>query len=539
MTIALLKLLPMLWGFLAACGTQPSNEQAPAEVRVAGEDAPAPRVKAPKVVPVVVTMTPPASPGAFKYQTEAIAVYTLLVEVGLMELQGVIVVTNNRPVSPGLSHPIGETEAPQWTASMKFGDDPDKFEVEFELCTNHGKRCRSTSATGNIANPELAVSQLLEFAQGVLQREPAAGAVGQWKMPVSQDPYAVLICGRSAAAWYGMIDVPPEHELDKQKDPVMRAVFLDPSMALAQWLLGRRYALRGVWDKAMPAFTAAREGRPLMPVFLGDEAVVLEAQRRELAAAEAWESLLEAVPNDPRFLLARVETELHAGRLDQARDQLAVLSDAWNEDSRVAAARVELADKSGEEQGVDDLLAHWAATDPTASEPVRRRIQLRIRQGAYQDAWDMLPTLRERHAVDIADNYEIPLGVALQKWDVAAAAAERVGSPEVATRIRARAGLEQDPKRTPELPGGSGPDGLLVLGRVALAQGDAKSALDYAQRADKLRPWDPDVMTLIRDALNQLGNTSAAQAVAVRIDAAEPPPPAIVVRVEPATPTGQ
>lgn len=491
------------------------------------------------MVPLVVTLGTPQSANAYRYQTEANAVYTLLVEVGLMELQGVIVVTNNRPVSPGLSHPIGEGEAPQWTAELKLGDNPDALEVEFELCTNKGRRCRSTAATGDIVHPELAVAQLLEFASQVLEREPAAGAVGQWKMPVSQDAYAVLICGRAAAAWYGMVEVPPEHELDKQKDPVMRAVFLDPSMALAQWLLGRRYALKGVWDKAMPAFTSAREGRPLMPVFLADEAVTLEAQRRELAAAEAWESLLEAVPNDPRFLLARVETELHAGRLDQARAQLEVLSDAWNEDSRVAAARVELADKSGEEAGVDQLLEHWAETDPTAAEPVRRRIQLRIRQGAYQDAWDMLPVLRERGADVTADNYEIPLGVALQKWDVAAAAAERLGMSDVAARVRARAGLEADPSKTPQLPGGAGAEGFVVLGRVALAQGDSKAALDYAQRADKLRPWDPEVMSLLHDALARMGNGTAAAAVALRIDEAEPPPPAIVVRVSTPTPAGQ
>ncbi|MEQ1567474.1 MAG: hypothetical protein ABMA64_17670 [Myxococcota bacterium] len=527
MTIALLKLL--LMG--GACGgaeptpAQPPAEGAPEQLEAAAADKPAP-----KVLPVIVSLAPPRPTGAFRWQTEMIGIYTLLVEVGLMELQGVIVVTNGRPVSPGLSHPIGQDEGAKWSAELKFGPDAKKVEVELELCTNGGRRCKSTAATGDLEHPELAVAELLEFASTTLEREPAAGAVAQWRMPVSQDPYAVLIAGRSAATWYGLTDFPAEQELDKTKDPVLKAVHLDPSMALAQWLLGRRFALRGLWDKAMPAFAAAREGRPLMPVFLADEAMTMQAERRELAAADAWESLLDAVPNDPRFLLARVETELAAGRLSQARDQLKVLVLAWETDSRIAAARVELADKSGEEQGMDDLLAHWAQTDPKAPEPVRRRIQLRIRQGGYREAWEMLPELRARGANDVADQYEIPLGVALEEWDTAASAAERVGNPDVAARIRARAKLEADPTKTPQLPEGVGPEGLVVLGRVALAQNDATKALQLAERADKLRPWDPTVMALHRDALAGLGRDAAAQSVAVRIDLAEPPSPAVMVQ---------
>ena len=85
-----------------------------------------------------------------------------------------------------------------------------------------------------------------------------------------------------------------------------------------------------------------------------------------------------------------------------------------------------LADKSGDEQGLDDLLAHWQETDTLAVEPVRRRILLRVRQTSYPDAWAMLPELRARGANALADSYEIPLGVALGEWETAAKAAEQL-----------------------------------------------------------------------------------------------------------------
>ncbi|MEQ1503476.1 MAG: tetratricopeptide repeat protein [Myxococcota bacterium] len=458
--------------------------------------------------------------------------YTLLVEAGLMELHGVIAVVANRPVSPGLSHPVGEALAQNWTASLKLIGGLDAPEVELELCAPDRKRCRSTSATGKRDSPEIAVAALLQFASEVLEREPAPGAVAHWSMPVSHDPYAVLMCGRAAAAWYGLLPLDAGDPSNKGKDPLARAVNIDPSMALAQWLQARNYALQANWDKAMPHFAAAREGRPLAPVLLADEAMAMEASRRSGAAADAWDALLDAVPRDPRFLLARVETDLVAGRLAQARTQLESLVLDFPKDSGVAAARVSLADKSGEEQGMDDLLKHWQETEPTATEPVRRRIQLRIRQAAYPDAWSMLPELRNRGGEALADQYEIPLGVALGEWETAAKAAERAGTPDVASRIRAREALIANPTRAPSL-GNLGADGYLVLGWVSLRSGQPKDALKYAEAADKMRPWDPDVLTLMRDVLSSLGNAAAAQKVANKISAAEPPSPAVLVAANP------
>lgn len=478
-------------------------------------------------------LDPPSPRGLYRYEVETIGVYTLLMEVGLMELHGVTAVVAGRPLSPGLARPVGEAALQRWTASLTFGDNPDALEIEFELCSSDRRRCRSTSSTGTRESPELAVAPLLQFASEVLERDPAPGAIQQWTMPVSGDPYAVLICGRSAAAWYGLVEMEENEEGKKEKDQISRAVFLDPSNPLAQWLLARRYALEEKWTKSMPHFAAAREGRPLAPVFLADEAMAMQAERRPAAAADMWDALLEAVPRDPRFMLARVDTYLTAAMLDEARTQLGLLYQDWPKDSGVAAARVALADKSGEEQGVDDLLAHWQETDPLAVEPVRRRILLRVRQTSYPDAWSMLPELRSRGANALADSYEIPLGVALEEWETAAKAAERIGSPDVAARIRARQAMIADPARPPTMTGALTPESHVVLGRVALRQQRAKEALDYAERAEKLRPWDPEALALTRDALSSLGNSAAAQKVARKIAQMEPPSPAVLVTTGP------
>lgn len=514
----------------AAEGTPPGGSPAPAPAKVAF----------PRVVPLHVKMDLPVPRGDFiddngrarknRWEIETIGVYTLLLEAGLMELHGVTAIIAGKPVSPGLTHPLGMGELQQWTGKLTFGPDPDVLDVEFELCDPTGKTCKSTSATGTRENPELAVAKLLQFSSEVLQREPAPGAVAQWTQPVSKDPYAVLICGRSASAWYGLYPMEPGDEGTSAKDPVLKAVLIDPSMALAQWLLGRRYALASNWEKAMPHLAAAREGRPLAPVLLADEAMAMNAERRSFAAADAWDALLDAVPGDPRFLLARVDTDLIAGRLDQAKGQLDQLAEHFPADSGVASARVALADKRGEEKGMDELLAHWQETDKTAVEPVRRRIQLRIRQTNYRDAWDMLPELRNRGADPLADSYEIPLGVALGEWKEAAAAAQRAGQPEVAQRILARQALTDNPNQAPELPK-STPEGLVALGRVALQQNRAEEALKYAEAAEKMRPWDTDALALLQDAFSKLGNATAASRVSQRIAAMEPPSPAVMVKV--------
>jgi tetratricopeptide (TPR) repeat protein len=542
MTIALLNALLMVSGLLTlgGCGgaDAPLEEEAPPDEDVSmnnivGDDivggvvqaAPATaRVPEKAFPPLVVELKAPMPAGRFRWETETIGVHTVLLEAGLLELHGVIVETNGRPTPPGLYRPVGVAKAERWTATLEFGDEPDALEVELELCTPDGKTCRSTAATAGPAEPQRATAKLLAFAAEVLDRKPAKGAIAQWSVPLSQDPYAILIAGRSAAGWYNLM------EWDGDTDPVVRAVLIDPTMALAQWLLARRYVETDRWDKALPHFAAAREGRPLAPIMVADEAIAMERTNRVGAAADLWDMLLDANPRDPRFQLARAENDLRALRLDDAQAELERLAADWPGDSGVAAARVTLADKRGEEKGMDELLAHWARTDKTAVEPVRRRIQLRVRQTDYEDAWRMLPTLRERGADALADNYELPLGIALQKWDTAATAAERSGRPDVAALIRAREALTNDPTKAPELDSGRlGADAYLVLGWVALRQNRPKDALAYAESADRLRPWDPDVMTLTRDALALLGNSSAAQRVADRIAAAEPPSPAVMV----------
>lgn len=506
-----------------ACAPSAPPAPAPAPVPV----APAPV----GVPPVLLALEPPQPVDRFRYEAEVSGMVTLLLEAGLGELGGVVVTVGERPAPPGAVRIAGAGRAERWMGRVAVGADPRALDVELELCAPAGNRCRSTSASATRDAPHLAMPALLGWASEVLGRPPSAGAVGQWALAPSADPYAVLVGGRAAAVWYGLLPpARPGLEGDKKADPVVRAVYIDPGLALSQWIIGRRHAAAGRWDEALPAFTAAREGRPFMPVLLADEAWAMAENGHADAAADAWDGLVELVPHDARFVLARAEALLDAGRLADARPALEDLSKRWPEDAGVAAARVALADASGEERGTDELLAHWQATAPTEPEPVRRRIHLRVRHGAYRDAWDLLPELRGRGAEAETTGLEMALGVAIGRWDEAAGAAERAGLPEVATRIRARAALERDAAAPVEA---LAPDpsaaARIVVGRRALADGKPALALARATEAERAWPWYPEALALARDAYTALGASSDAARAAARLAEIEPDAPTVLV----------
>ncbi len=478
----------------------------------------------------MIALTPPTPTGEFRWETETAGLATLLVEVGLSELAGVVVEVPDRPASPGVGALVGATELQRWTGRLRIGVDPKALDLELELCTPDGARCRATSATGTREAPERALPTLLAFASEVVGRAPAAGAQSQWSIPVSADPYAVLVCGRAAATWYGMLPAVPEEKEGESYDNVAKAVRIDPSMGLAQWLLARRFAQRGRWDRASMHFTAAREGRAYQPVFLADQATALRNEGKAVAAADTFDGLQELAPRDARFGLARARALLGARRLDDARVAIDALYADWPRDAGVAEARVTLADARGEQATTDELLAHWADTDRTAVEPVRRQVQIRIRAGRFPEAWDMLPELRRRGAHPLADGFEVPLGVALGRWNDAAMAAERLGEPSTAARIRARRDLEARPDHVTEglLTWDASPEARVVLARGALAAGDVAQAAELLDDALRDAPWDVDVLTLAVDVATARGGAAAAQRHAERLAAIEPRNPVAV-----------
>ena len=152
-----------------------------------------------------------------------------------------------------------------------------------------------------------------------------------------------------------------------------------------------------------------------------------------------------------------------------------------------------------------------------------RRIHLRIRQESYRQAWDLLPELRKRGATMSADRLTMALGNSVGNAARAARAAEALGLPEVAARIRGRAALEQDPTAEPAgLSTQTDPEARVALGRAALARGDAARALTLAFEAEQGRAWDPGALALQASALEALGRSEEAALALSRLATTDP-----------------
>lgn len=142
----------------------------------------------------------------------------------------------------------------------------------------------------------------------------------------------------------------------------------------------------------------------------------------------------------------------------------------------------------------------------------------------------MLPELRRRDAHPMADGFEVPLGVALGRWDDAAMAAERLGEPATAARIRARRDLEVRPDHVTEglLTWDGSPEARVVLARAALGAGDLDAAARLVEDAAKDAPWDPDVLALGVELADARGAAPARARLAERLAAIEPRAPVAI-----------
>ena len=109
-----------------------------------------------------------------------------------------------------------------------------------------------------------------------------------WDAPISRDPYAILLAGRSAATWYGLIPGVPEETVgDKRRDVITRAVLVDPQLGFSQWINARRSLLRGFPQLARGAFARASLAQPHRVLYRADEAAAIRALRLEEEARRA------------------------------------------------------------------------------------------------------------------------------------------------------------------------------------------------------------------------------------------------------------
>ncbi len=473
---------------------------------------------------VEVAVFPPTGQAAkpFRWRAEVTGLATALVETGLSELPDVSATVTGVPTAPGLSRPL-RTGTQQWTARLAMGDDPDLLRFQLELCDKPG-RCLAQQATGSRDRVVEPITDLLGWAGEVLGHPPTDAQRAVWAAPISADPYAVLVCGRSAATWYGILPaVALERVGDRNADPIAKAVWLDPAMGLAQWILGRREAARGEWGSARVAFTSATLGRPGSTAFLADEAAALAASGRGEAATVAWRSIQEAGPLDPRYQLPLALSAAESGQAAIAARVVTALDPRFLDEPAVVELSVRIADATGPDENYDLLLERWANAYPQEPEPVRRRIALRVRAGQLEEAWALLPELAQRGAAPEAARGRMAIGVGTERFDEAAAAAEELGETEVATRIRIRKALSGDPTIAPEaLSAIPGPRARHVEGMARLRGGDAALALEAADAALADAPWMPEALALRAAALALLGRDQEGAEARAKMTLADP-----------------
>lgn len=512
----LLRLALVLAPLQAGCS--PATDPPPGPQVVAPVERPA------AVHPIEVTLTPCRAADAWSWYTETCALATGWVDLGLQELQGVVVV-GPRGASAGVREVVGAPE--RWRAEVALSGTPAESTLGLTLCRDDAA-CTTIEAVAPRDAAYGAVPRLLERAGAVLDRAPHPGVEPLRGRPPSEDLYAVRIAGRAAATWYGI--VPPRGRPgDRRTDPIARAIYLDPAMVLAQWIAARRAEEAGTLGAASDALQLARRTHPFHPLLAADEAALLARQGQPARARRAYDALLAADPGDPRFVLPRARAVLAAGDAAAARKLAEELAVDWPNSLDVAVLRVEAAAAAGVGgRQLDGLLARWQALDLEDAEPVRRRISGDIAEGLLEDAWAHLPELARRGATAEANRLAVPLGIATDRLEEAAQAADRDGATHTAHRLRLRAAAEADPPQLDLLEGDPGPEAQLALASAHLLAGDAERALRAARRARALRPHYPDPARAEASALRALGRSEEAVRVEREATRLEPAAPALL-----------
>jgi hypothetical protein len=468
-----------------------------------------------------VDLAPAVASSELRWGVERAGALTALVELGLLDLPDVLVEVGGAP-APGFADAV-RAGAPVWTARLRVAADasagPDGLAATLVLC-DAAAACTEAVARGPAdAMPALA-APLLDAAAAQLGRAPAPDVVAAWSAPLSGDPYAALIAGRAAAVLYGLWPA-VEGPGDPRVDPVARAPFLDPSMALAWWVAGR---------VAAPTDPAAASEAFVRAASLGEIRLGLRAAAAATApdtadAARGWRAILAFAPRDPRVLVGAARALAADGAVDEAEALLRPLPGDAAGDPAVAAVRVVLADARG---AVDDaVLAAWmdaAAGDPR---PVRRRVERFVAAGDWAAALALLPELAARGDGAAAQAWEAPLRLAAGDRAGAAASARAAGDATTAARIEARAALEADPAaRVPALDAAEDPPARAARAARAAAAGEWDAAEAEAAVALALDPWDPGALRRAAEAAEARGRAAEAAVLRERAAFADPGPPA-------------
>jgi len=361
----------------------------------------------------------------------------LLLESGLADIVEVRPRVAEAPPPPGSTTAL-MIGAEVWSAETQVTAADGVLSVVTVLCDAE-QACEEHRGRGPIAAPWEATAAILGGIVFALGRNPPPEAAADgWSASLSSDPYAVLIAGRAAAQFYGASPPVSDEALgDRTRDPLTRAVFLDPGIGPAWWLLGRR-ALDSDPTAASQAFVRASLGRPQSPAFLADDAFALARRERWDEAFALYETLGEVLPGDPRFVVPHARAALASGSLGRATQLLDGLPEMQRGSAEELELRVDLGEGTAEPKQQDIILAKWQAVAKADPEPVRRRIRLAVQSNRYEDALALVEALAQRSPGGEADALLVALGTATGKFGIAADAAERLGQPELSAELRAR-----------------------------------------------------------------------------------------------------
>jgi len=427
---------------VAGCQSRPQIAQNPLdEVWTPPEEDVYPAAKDVRIEPI-------QEFGGHRYAHEVAAIVIALYETGLTDLAGVVPHYDRHGPPPGVDRWLTGGSR-HWTAKFSFGYEQDTLQIVLKLCPANGP-CKAASSTGPRESPEGAITELLVWSAAQIDSPVPAGMVEAWSKPISSDRYAVLVLGRAAAAWYGMIDpVDAAERGDPGKDPLARVVLIDPSLSMAHYLMARRALDIGRQLVAVRAFERARETTPDRFVYEVAGAAATTAAGQWNDARKLWDEVDARWPDDSRFVVPRLESYLASDMTREAQSLIEELPDRFDHDPEVARIRVGIADKLGPGTDYENLISEWEEAAQYDPEPVRRHVALRLRDGRLEEAFELLEKLEARGAATEAKQMMIALGAGIGKFEEAAKQAALVGSDDLAERLRLRAQLEKNPREVP------------------------------------------------------------------------------------------
>lgn|GEM_PF-1497112 len=459
--------------------------------------------------------------GEQRYSREVAGLVVALFETGLAEVTTLVPHYQGHGPPPGIDRWLtGESQ--HWRARFSFAYEADSVRIVLRLCPSTGA-CKFASATGPRDAPEGAVTELLVWSTSAIGAPVPPGMVETWSRPLSTDRYATLILGRAAATLWGILDaIEPGERGNPEHDPMTRVVLIDPKLAMAQYLLGRRSFEFGVFDAAARSFEHAEQLSTQRFVFEVADAAAVSGLGQWNEARKLWDALDASWPGDGRFAAPRIESYLGSGAADEAGKLLEELPDRFAGDPTLARLQVQVAEAVGPGPDFEKLIEAWEAAAAYDPEPVRKHISLRLRDGRLAEAFELINRLEDRGAATEAQQLMVALGCELGRYDEAAKQASKMGGDALAQRLKLRAALTRAPREAPaQLSKASDPDSRLLLAKI-VASRQPELALGQVRSVLHQTPFRAEAIALEVKVLERLGREDEAVSARERLQFADP-----------------